>query len=246
MSAYTWGTLARKSVETRPISGRLRAASMKRAACSARNSGEPPLRSCSCRVKPAPVPRPGMAGGPKATATASGICWANALLSAATTPFACASAVVALLPLLELDEEEALVRGVGAGDQAVAGDRVVALDRLVGLEDGLGLLHHQVGALERGGVGQVDLGQQVALVLLGDEARGDAAHQAADQHREHADEDEAAHHLADEDRGERHVGVGAPAEDAVEPAVERRQERLLAGRRLEHQRGERRATGSAR
>ena len=43
----------------RPISGRFRAASMKRCVCAARYSGEPPLRSCSCIVKPAPVPRPG-------------------------------------------------------------------------------------------------------------------------------------------------------------------------------------------
>ncbi len=40
-------------------------------------------------MKPAPVPRPGIAGGPNATAVASGICRAKALLSAATTPFAC-------------------------------------------------------------------------------------------------------------------------------------------------------------
>ena len=45
-------------------------------------------------VKPAPVPRPGIAGGPKVTIAASGICWANALLRAATMPFACASGVV--------------------------------------------------------------------------------------------------------------------------------------------------------
>ena len=36
-------------------------------------AGEPPLRSWSCIVKPAPVPRPGIAGGPKTTAVASGI-----------------------------------------------------------------------------------------------------------------------------------------------------------------------------
>ena len=45
-------------------------------------------------VKPAPVPRPGIAGGPNATAVASGICCANAWLSAAAMPFACVSGVV--------------------------------------------------------------------------------------------------------------------------------------------------------
>ena len=69
----------------RPISGRLRAASMKRCVCCARYSGEPPLRSCNCIVNPDPVPRPGMAGGPKAMTPASGICWAKARLSALIT-----------------------------------------------------------------------------------------------------------------------------------------------------------------
>ena len=58
---------------------------------------------------------------------------------------------------------------------------------------------------------------------------------------QHADERQAAEHLADQDAGEADVAIRRPAEHLVEAVVERRQERLLAGRRLQQQRRERRA-----
>ncbi len=81
--AKTCGTHARKNVLIVPISGRLRASRMNRSVSAARSAGVLPLWSCSMNVKPAPVPRPGMAGGPKATTIPSGISCAKRRLSAA-------------------------------------------------------------------------------------------------------------------------------------------------------------------
>ena len=81
-------------VEMRPISGRFRAASMNCCVCAARYSGVPPPRSCSSIVKPAPVPSPGIAGGPNATTDPSRISYANARLSSSVTPAAVDAASV--------------------------------------------------------------------------------------------------------------------------------------------------------
>ena len=132
------------------------------------------MRSCSCIVKPAPVPRPGIAGGPNATTTASGNLLRERLVERRDDAVGVPSSRVPVMPRLELHEEEAHVRRVRAGEQAEAGDRVVALDGVVGRQDRLGLLHHGVGALERRGVGQQRVDQQVALVLLGHEPAGNA------------------------------------------------------------------------
>ncbi len=68
-----------------PISGRFFTAAMNLARLPARYSGVPPLRSWSMKEKPDPVPRPGMGGGPKAKAVASGISRANSALRARMT-----------------------------------------------------------------------------------------------------------------------------------------------------------------
>ena len=76
----------------RPISGRCLAAWINNCVCRDKYSGVLPARSCNIIVKPAPVPKPGIGGGPNAMAAAPGTSFAIALLSAATTPLACASA----------------------------------------------------------------------------------------------------------------------------------------------------------
>ena len=193
----------------RPISGRLRAASMKRCVCSARYCGAPPLRSCSCIVKPAPVPRPGIAGGPNASTCPSGISCANAWFSASTTPVACASALCRSSHGLSCTKKKPMFEEYADGEQRVAADRVEALDRLVLLQDRLGLPHHRVGPLERRRVGQLRVDHDVALVLLRHEAAGDLPDQHDDHVHQHADEREAPEHLPDQDRREADVGVGA-------------------------------------
>ncbi len=72
----------------RPISGRFCAAWINSRACCDKYSGALPERSCSIIVKPAPVPRPGIGGGPNAIAIAPGTSFAMAPLIAATTPLA--------------------------------------------------------------------------------------------------------------------------------------------------------------
>ena len=71
----------------RPISGRFAAAATNFCAWSARNCGVWPERSWRTKVNPAPVPRPGIAGGPNANTVASGMVMANSRLSVAMIPF---------------------------------------------------------------------------------------------------------------------------------------------------------------
>src|SRR5215510_853795 len=75
-------------------SGRLRQASRNFCKFWSRNSTEPPLRSCSQNEKPPALPRPGIEGGEKANATASGTCAASVLFKDATTPLASSSFLV--------------------------------------------------------------------------------------------------------------------------------------------------------
>ena len=72
-SANICGTLGMKVVITEANSGRLRAASRNALAFLARNSTSWPERSSSMNVAPPEVPTPGIAGGGKAKACASGI-----------------------------------------------------------------------------------------------------------------------------------------------------------------------------
>ena len=71
-SAKICGTLGSRVVKSRLNSGRLRASVRNFAVCSARKAGSLPTRSCSTKVTPPEVPTPGMEGGAKPKATASG------------------------------------------------------------------------------------------------------------------------------------------------------------------------------
>ena len=88
MSRKIWGDSGRNNVTAPPTSGRAVAAWMNFAVCSARYSGELPPRSCSMIVKPEPVPRPGMAGGPKAKPTPAVISRAKSAFRRRTTALA--------------------------------------------------------------------------------------------------------------------------------------------------------------
>ena len=71
-SAKSCGTLGVSVVKRRANSGRWRAAARNFVVFSARYSGSRPARSSSMKVTPPEVPMPGMTGGAKANAWASG------------------------------------------------------------------------------------------------------------------------------------------------------------------------------
>src|SRR4029079_16145499 len=71
-SAYNWGTLEREVVLSPASSGRLRASVRKVLRFDDRHSRYLPARSSSTNVNPPDVPMPGMAGGEKEKAIASG------------------------------------------------------------------------------------------------------------------------------------------------------------------------------
>ena len=80
-------------------------------------------------------------------------------------------------PVLEVIEhqiERAEVRGIGVQQDRLAGDGDGVLDALGFQGDLLDALDHLVGARHGGGVGELHVDQQIALVLLRDEAGGGA------------------------------------------------------------------------
>ena len=163
--------------------------------------------------KPPALPTPGIEGGPNAKACACG--------HAAQAPVQLAhdhvgGARAALVPRLELHEVEA---GVGLRDvreQAEADDRRVALDALGLREDLLDVERDRVGALQRGGVRQLELHEEVALVLVRHErSRQDAADADAD-HRETREQDHAARRALDRAARDVHVARRHALEEAVE------------------------------
>ena len=82
----------------------------------------PPLRSWSQNEKPPAVPMPGMAGGAKAKAIASGHLGPQGPVDGGQDRLGGEARVAALVPGLEGDEEEGGVGGRGAGEQAEAVD----------------------------------------------------------------------------------------------------------------------------
>ena len=97
---------------------------------------------------------------------------------------------LALVPGVEPDEVEGGVRRRGAGEEAEAGDRRDVLDALRLREELLDFLAHRVGPLERGGVGKLDVQEEVALVLVGEKARGKPLAEQARQNDEPAEDQE--------------------------------------------------------
>ena len=135
-------------------------------------------RSSTIILKPPPVPMPRTGGGWMVMMKASWIdesfWFSSPWMRCAVRPFASRSSNGS-----KRGEDRAGVRGVGEGGAVEAGERHGMLDALR-LEDDLGrLLHHRVGARQRGAGRQLDDGDQIALVLLRDEAGRRAARTAS-------------------------------------------------------------------
>ena len=132
-----------------------------------------PERSWSIMSAPPAVPMPGIAGGPKANIRASGNL-ENATLRLPDDARGRLAGFLALSPLVEGEEHGPAVAGGGVGEEVVSADHGVAADSGRLGQHLLHLLAHLAGALERGGIGELEHRQGVPLVLLGDEPGGDA------------------------------------------------------------------------
>ena len=155
------------------------------------------------------------------------------------------SAQVGAAPLVERlqdDEHRREVGAVGLQHERHARDRDRVGHALRPSGDRLDLGHGLLGPLQRRRVGQLDVADDPALVLLRDEARGrrvkdpPGQHQqaAVDQQDEHAAAQQPAHHPA--------VARGARAEDPVEQPEEPAEQQCPAARSAG--RGERRAAAA--
>ena len=87
-------------------------------------------RSCSQNVKPPCEPRPGIDGGMTANAAASGISCRNLRVQPVDDRARVQRRLVALVPRLQADEVEAVVRRRDARQQAEADDGVEGADAL--------------------------------------------------------------------------------------------------------------------
>ena len=126
----------------------------------------------------------------------------------------------ALAPGLEVDEQETAVGVVHRGKERESDDGGVGPDAGGVLENLLDLADGLAGALERGGVGQLDAHVDVALVLLGEERLGELAADEKGGDGEGAQEDEAQRALLDQVPGDPHVSLLHPPEHPVETRVE--------------------------
>ncbi len=122
----------------------------------------------------------------------------------------------ALVEVVEHLEHRALARAV---DQAVhrearEGHRVGDAGRR--LDDLVDLVHDGLGAIEGGGVGQLDDGDEVELVLLRHEAGGGAQEAEGGQGQEHAVDGERHGRLAQHPPHAADIAGGGAGEDLVE------------------------------
>ena len=112
----------------------------------------PPLRSCNMNVNPPAVPRPGIAGGPKAKAIVSGISLLIFWFRAPHQPSSGKFIGVALFPRIKLKEVKASVGGGCVGKQAEAGDRSETLNAVSVRQYVIHLAHDCVSTLQRGSI----------------------------------------------------------------------------------------------
>ena len=94
---------------------------------------------------------------------------------------------LAVLPVLEGDEKEGAVSVLHLAQHAVADDGGHVLDPRRGLDHFLGLAGDFTRALQRGGVRQLDAGEDVALILFGQKA---GRHMLAEEARGNGDPDQ--------------------------------------------------------
>ena len=125
-----------------------------------------------------------------------------------------------LVPGLQGHEEKAAI-GVGdAAQHAVANHRGGVLHPRGLGHDLLDLAADFTGALQGGGVGQLDPGIHIALVLFREETAGQSPAQKAGESRHQSQKEEAHPRLSDKSPAPPDIAVGGAAEDLIEPAVE--------------------------
>ena len=115
------GTRGRNVVFTVAISGRFRAAARNLSTLAARNSMSPPARSSRTNVNPPEVPTPGIAGGENENATPWGR-RGELPVQALADELVLLLALLAVLPLLQGDEEEGVVARPCQAQQAEPDD----------------------------------------------------------------------------------------------------------------------------
>ncbi len=89
--------------------------------------------------------------------------------------------VGAFLPGFHDDKNRRHVGGVGAVNQRVAAQGNPVLDTGCFIENAVDAVKNRLGAFQGGGVGQLDAGHYVTLVLDGQKARGQAGKLPAGQ-----------------------------------------------------------------
>ena len=149
----------------------------------------------------------------------------------------------ALRPVLEGNEEEGVVGGVGLAEHVEADDRGIVFDPRGVLQNLLHLAGRRLGTLQGGHVGKLQGAEEIALVLVGQEAHGQVPAQAPGDDGEPQQEDHADRALADQDRAKAHVAVIGLAENLVEAVVELLQGTRSPLPRLQQQGGEGRTQG---
>ena len=103
-------------------------------------------------------------------------------------------------------------------DVRVTGDLQHASDRVVLVQDLAHLLHHLGGALQGGAWRQLHDGQRVALVLLGQEAAGQAGVKETTQHGHRHEHDHPAWRMTHRTVDVPGIGLRDPGEHVVELA----------------------------
>ena len=144
--------------------------------------------------------------------------------------------LVALVERIEHHEHRAQVRPVGPQHERHAADADHVADPGHLADDLRGPAHHLLGPLQRRRIGKLDGHEQVALVLVGNEARGHLAEAPTGQVQQpavdHQHQDAHAQQLADRPRVSVERGGERLVEQLEEPAeaeVEDRRERVAVG-----------------
>ena len=200
-------------------------------------------RSSTMILKPPAVPRPSIGGAPSTLTSPSLISCLELGLQRGGDGLAGKARGGAAVEVVEHHVHRAEVRGVGAQQDRLAGDGHGVLHAGVLVGQLLDAVHHPLGPLHGGRVGQLHVHQQVALVLRGDEARGrlhepppgQRQQAAVDHQHQHADAQQPAHRAgvdvgrvveADvEQRGRAGRGCGSAAGGRSRPPAPRRRPR---------------------
>ena len=144
------------------------------------------------------------------------LCAASAMMRRRCRPFAARSSNG-----VERREDGAGVRRVGEGGAVEAGERHGVRDARRVQHDLGGLRHDRVGARQRGAGRQLDDGDQIALVLLRDEAGRRAPELPAGEPDQAGIDDEHRRRDAHQPRGQRAVAVRQPSKPRLKPLKKR-------------------------